>query len=161
VIYPGYPRQDVGESDAAHRFRIKRDAAHVDGLLPEGSAKRRHLREPHAFILGLSLNHVTQSPLVVWPGSHVLMRESFVAAFAGVDPDHWGDVDVTDTYQATRAKVFAQCPRVEVPSKPGEAVLLDRHLVHGVAPWGEDTGPAEGRMIAYFRPQFTRIGDWL
>jgi hypothetical protein len=31
-----------------------------------------------------------------------------------------------------------------------------------VAPWGEGaTAPPEGRMIAYFRPEFLRIADWL
>ena len=32
VVYPGYPGRDPGESDAAHRYRHRRYAAHVDGL---------------------------------------------------------------------------------------------------------------------------------
>ena len=32
VIYPGYPKPRVGESEAAGRYRVKRDAAHLDGL---------------------------------------------------------------------------------------------------------------------------------
>ena len=151
VVFPGYPRQDAGESDAAHRFRYNRDAAHVDGLLPEGPDKRRHLREPHDFILGLPLDDVSASPLVVWPGSHLMMRAAFKEVFAGVPSDAWGDLDVTEVYQSTRHKVFESCPRVEVVASPGQAILLDRHVLHGVAPWAQD---AEGdmRMIAYFRP---------
>ena len=159
VVFPGYPKQDEGESDAAHRFRRNRDAAHVDGLLPEGPDRRRHLREPHGFILGLPLNDVAASPLVVWPGSHVIIREAFTARFAGIAPEDWGDEDVTEAYQAARREVFACCVRTEVVAKPGQAILLDRHLVHGVAPWAAD---AEGdmRMIAYFRPLIAPA-DWL
>lgn len=159
VVFPGYPQQDAGESDAAHRFRRNRDAAHVDGLLPEGPQKRRHLREPHGFILGLPLDHVTASPLVVWRGSHEMVRAAFRDAFADVPPAQWGDLDVTEVYQATRRDVFARCERIEVVAAPGQAILLDRHILHGVAPWAEG---AEGdmRMMAYFRPQVS-IADWL
>jgi len=34
IVYHGYPKRDVGESEANHRFRRNRFAAHVDGLLP-------------------------------------------------------------------------------------------------------------------------------
>ena len=45
---------------------------------------------------------------------------------------------------------------------PGEAVLVHRHLVHGVAPWGEQaSGSPDGRMIAYIRPEFPTIAAWL
>ena len=158
VVFPGYPQQDDEESDAAHRYRRNRDAAHVDGLLPEGPEKRRHLREPHGFILGLPLNDCAASPLVVWKGSHQLMRDAFAAAFDGLPPEDWGDVDVTDIYQTTRREVFESCERVEVHARTGQAVLLDRHLVHGVAPWGDALG--EMRMIAYFRP-LVPYADWL
>ncbi len=161
VVFPGYPKQDADESDAAHRFRLNRDAAHVDGLLPEGPARRRHLREPHAFVLGLPLNVASGSPLVVWRGSHVIVRRAFAAAFAGVAPKDWGDVDVTDVYQAARREVFDTCERVELPALPGEATLLDRHVVHGVAPWGDGTAPPEGRMVAFFRPMVRETADWL
>ena len=160
IVYGGYPRQDPDESDAAHRFRVKRDAAHMDGLLPEGAQRRRHLREPHAFIVGLPLNDVQSSPLVVWPGSHLIMREAFAHLLEGFEPEDWGDVDVTQGYQAARKKVFEVCDRVELPMRPGEVVLLDRHLIHGVAPWaGPDV--AEGRQIAYFRPMVRSVADWL
>ena len=159
VVFPGYPKQDSNESDAAHRFRRNRDAAHVDGLLPEGPDKRRHLREPHGFILGLPLDQVKASPLVVWRGSHKLMRDAFGKAFAGAHPSDWGDLDVTDMYQATRRQVFETCERVEVVASPGQAILLDRHILHGVAPWAKDA-LGQMRMMAYFRPQIAPA-DWL
>lgn len=159
IVYPGYPGQDADDTDAAHRFRLNRDAAHMDGLLPEGPDKRRHLREPHGFILGMALNAATASPLVVWQNSHLVMQAAFAKAYAGVSPRHVGDIDVTDIYQAARREVFASCARVEVPTAVGEAVILLRHLVHGVAPWAGDA-PPEGRMIAYFRPQIDPA-DWI
>ena len=92
VTYPGYPRRDAGESDSVHRYRLNRDAAHLDGLLPEGPDRRRHLREPHGWILGLALTEAAPgvAPLVVWEGSHEVMRAAFRAAFDGVAPEGWG-----------------------------------------------------------------------
>ena len=77
VTYPGYPRQDAGESDAQARYRRRRDAAHVDGLLPIGPHRRRMLKEPHAWILGLPVTEcgAGAAPLVVWEGSHEVMRD--------------------------------------------------------------------------------------
>jgi hypothetical protein len=158
VVFPGYPQKDPDESDAAHRYRRNRDAAHVDGLLPEGPHKRRHLREPHGFILGLPLTDCSASPLVVWKGSHHLMRAAFAEAFDGIPSDTWGDIDVTDIYQETRKTAFEACERVEIFARPGQAILLDRHLLHGVAPWGQAQG--EMRMIAYFRPLIP-FAKWL
>jgi hypothetical protein len=38
---------------------------------------------------------------------------------------------------------------------------VDRFALHGVAPWRSgDTAPPEGRMIAYFRPEFDDPTDW-
>mgnify|MGYP000244669511 CR=1 FL=1 len=159
VVYPDYPKRDATESDAAHRFRKTRDAAHMDGLLPEGPDKRRHMREPHGFIVGIALNEATASPLVVWEGSHLIMQAAFAAAYADVPPEHYGDVDVTDVYQVARRAVFERCPRLEIPTVVGEAVFLHRHLIHGVAPW-EGHAPVEGRMIAYFRPMIAPV-DWI
>ncbi len=159
VVYPGYPQKDIDESDASHRFRVERCAAHMDGLLPEGPRKRRHLREPHAFILGLPMNDCASSPLVVWPGSHLIMQEAFALIFKGLRPEDWGDVDVTDVYQKARRTVFERIEPVPVQMSLGQSVLLHRHLIHGVAPW---SGPQSGlRMIAYFRPQFADISSWL
>ncbi len=164
ITFPGYPLRDADESEAAHRFRRRRDAAHLDGLLPEGPEKRRHLREPHAWILGIALTEADAgaAPLIVWEGSHRVVRAAFEQAFRGIAPEVWGDVDVTEIYQAARARVFESCPRREVPLQVGETVLLHRMVIHGVAPWadGAEADP-EGRAIAYFRPCFGDPADWL
>ena len=158
IVYPGYPQRDPIESEANHSFRIKRFAAHVDGLLPEGPKRRRFLREPHAFILGLPLNVSTSAPLMVWPGSQVIMGAAF-GELAGA-PDLM-QVDLTEVYQAARRRVFEQIEPEPIVAQPGQAVLLHRHLLHGVAPWGKGgTASQEGRMIAYFRPQFSVL-EWL
>lgn len=161
VVYPGYPRRDPDEGEAAHRFRRDRDGAHLDGLLPEGPERRRHLREPHAFILGLPLTEVTEgtAPFVVWEGSHRVIGRAFAAALGGVDPADCGEIDLTEVYQAARREVFATCPRVVVTARPGEAILCHRRAIHGTAPW---TGPAaEGRIVAWFRPLLPQAADWL
>lgn len=162
VTYPGYPLQDADESAAAHRFRRDRDAAHLDGLLPLGPEKRRHLVEPHAWILGVALTEADAAPLVVWEGSQDVIRRAFTQAFTGVAPADWAQVDVTNIYKAARAEVFAKCPRVEVPLAVGEAVLVHRMAIHGVAPWAEGASadPA-GRAIAYFRPCVQDPAEWL
>jgi len=164
VCYPGYPQPSPEESEAAYSFRRNRDAAHVDGLLAEGPEKRRYLKEPHAYILGVTLTQQSAdaAPLAVWKGSHRIMTPMFAEAFAGRPPETWRDVDITAAYQQARRQVFATCERMTLPTSPGEAVLVHRHLVHGVAPWGERaTAQPEGRMIAYLRPEFPSIGDWL
>lgn len=159
VVFPGYPAQDAGDTDAAHAFRVTRCAAHVDGLHAEGMPQRRHLREAHSFILGLPLNASMASPLVVWPGSHAIMRATFTACFDGVPPTQWGDVDVAAAYQDARRRVFASCPQVAVTAQPGQVVVLDRHLLHGVAPW-DAAITDQCRKIAYFRP-LGAVADWL
>lgn len=156
VMYPGYPRPRAGESEAAFRYRQRRDAAHVDGLLGVGQPKMRMLKEQHAYILGLPLTECDDkaSPLVVWEGSHKRMWTAFEAALAHLPPESWADVDLTAIYQATRAEVFETCPRVSVAAAPGEAYLVHRLALHGVAPWQEGAkAPEAGRMIAYFRPE--------
>nr|WP_216859325.1 hypothetical protein [Sulfitobacter aestuariivivens] len=158
IVFPGYPKQDRGESDANHRYRITRFAAHVDGLLPEGPARRRYLREPHAFILGLPLNVSNAAPLTVWPRSQRIMGQAFRDVTANKDPSQ---VDLTQAYQAARRRCFEQIAPLTITAAPGQAILLHRHLLHGVAPWAEDhTAPPEGRMIAYFRPQYS-AARWL
>ena len=164
VCYPGYPRPSAEESEAAYNFRRRRDAAHVDGLLAEGPEKRRRLKEPHAYILGITLTEQSAdaAPLTVWTGSHRVMAAMFATTFAGLPPERWQEVDVTGPYQEARRQVFASCERVALPSAPGEAVLVHRHLLHGVAPWGEGANAtAEGRIIAYLRPEFPDVGCWL
>ncbi|QXT38293.1 hypothetical protein [Gymnodinialimonas ceratoperidinii] len=164
VTHPGYPGRDPEESAANHRFRRDRDAAHLDGLLPVGPEKRRQLREPHAWILGIALNAASAqaAPLVVWDGSHEIIRRAFAQGFDGIAPHDWATRDVTETYRAARADVFERCERIEVPLRPGQSVLLHRMTIHGVAPWkaGADA-PPEGRATAYFRPLVARPEDWL
>lgn len=160
AVYPGYPQPSPEESEAAYGFRLRRDAAHLDGLLPIGPDKRRMVKEPHAWILGLPLTAPHGAPLVVWEGSHILMQAALAKALAGHGPAHWGEVDVTEAYQAARAEVFRSCKRIEVPGRPGEAVVLHRHLIHGVAPWG-DAGGQDGRIVAYFRPLMASVADWM
>lgn len=164
AVYPGYPRPSPDETPAAQAFRRNRDAAHLDGLLAEGPEKRRRVAEPHGFILGISLTpaDARAAPLVVWPGSATLLRGALRAAFGAAPPETWGKIDVTGAYQAARAQVFERCPRVEVPMRPGDAVLLDRLTLHGVAPWAEGAKAApEGRITAYFRPVLPSVADWL
>jgi len=156
VTWPGYPRPRSGEGEAAFRYRRKRDAAHVDGLHAAGPDRRRMLRERHAYILGLPLTECDPgaSPLSLWEGSHRVMRAAFARALDPVPEAQWAATDLTEVYKAARQEVFATCPRVTVPAKPGEAYLVHRLALHGVAPWREGAwAPAEGRMIAYFRPE--------
>lgn len=164
AVWPGYPQPDPGEDASAHRFRLTRDSAHLDGLLPIGPERRRMLREPHGWILGLPLTEAEAgaAPLVVWEGSHLILRAALARAYAGHPPETWGDVDVTEAYAEARREAFRSCPRVELPARPGEATLLDRRLLHGVAPWavGAKAEP-DGRVIAYFRPTLPTVADWI
>ena len=159
AIYPGYPRPKEGESAAAASYRMTRDAAHVDGLLPVGPKRRRMIREPHAYILGLPLTHVppNASPLVVWEGSHRIMQAAFRESLGSRPVADWPDIDLTGAYHAARRQCFDTCKRVELPARPGEAVLLHRLALHGMAPWRADDGSA--RLVAYFRPE-TTFEDW-
>lgn len=159
IIYAGYPRQDAEESDANHRFRIKRCAAHVDGLLPVGPDKRRYPQEFHAYILGLPLNAVAAAPTVVWRGSHKIMQPALAEVIGDAPPDQ---MDVTEAYQAARREVFARCEMVKLHPKVGEAMLIHRFALHGTHPWDDTSSidAPDGRMIAFFRPE-TTASDWL
>jgi len=162
VIRPGYPQPSAEETPAAFAFRQTRDAAHLDGLLPIGPDKRRMVKEPHAWILGLPLNDTTASPLTVWEGSHDILRTALQGALSPHPPETWGDIDITDAYQRARRDIFATCRRIELPARPGEATLLHRLTLHGVAPWRpDDQAPPAGRMIAYLRPQLASVHQWL
>ena len=162
VIRAGYPQPSAQETPAALAYRRDRDAAHLDGLLPIGPQKRRLVKEPHAWILGLPLNDTTASPLTVWEGSHEVLRATLLTALHPHPPETWGNVDITDAYQQARKQVFATCRRIELPAKPGEATLLHRLTLHGVAAWKPtDHAPPEGRMIAYLRPQLSTVEAWL
>lgn len=162
VIRSGYPQPSPEESPAAFAYRRDRDAAHLDGLLPIGPLKLRMVKEPHAWILGLPLNDAPAAPLTVWEGSHEVLRAALFAALRPHPPETWGEVDLTEAYQTARRIVFATCARREVPVQPGEATLLHRLTLHGVAAWRPgDHAPPEGRMIAYLRPMLPSVAAWL
>jgi hypothetical protein len=164
ICYPGYPQPMSTETDAAFKFRRYRDAAHVDGLLPEGPNRRRFLREWHGFILAIPLLDYDSdaSPFVIWEGSHEVVREAFESLFKNRSPDEWTSIDVTDAYHDVRRRIFKTCRRVEIAVKPGEAYLVHRLALHGVAPWmaAQDSTCRE-RVICYFRPETGAIGQWL
>ena len=164
ITYPGYPKPREGESDAAFQFRKNRDAAHVDGVLGIGSPKRRFVREPHAYILGMPLNDFDAgaSPMVVWEGSHQIMQDAFQDAFECLTDAQIRETDITDLYKEVRKHVFNTCNRVEVHANVGEAYVLHPMCLHGVAPWATKAiAQPEGRMIAYFRPAVRSALDWL
>lgn len=156
IIYPGYPAPDPDQSEAQHRYRRDRHAAHVDGLLPEGTERRRFAREYHAYILGLPLNPVAVAPTVVWPGSHHIMRRALAGAIGRAEI---GTVDVTQAYHNARKEVFATGPPVPLIAQPGQAFVIHRLALHGTASWEGPPGP--GRMVAFFRPEFEDPRDWL
>jgi hypothetical protein len=164
VVYPGYPQPMATETTAAFRYRRDRAAAHLDGLLPEGPQRRRHLREHHAFVLGIPLVEAgaEASPLVVWEGSHEIFRRLFRNRFRDIPPDAWREIDCTEFYQSTRRRIFETCPRVAIAAQPGEAYLVHRLCLHGIAPWGKRASATpDGRMIVYFRPQIGGAERWL
>jgi len=164
ICYPGYPMPMDGESPGRTRYRRERDAAHVDGLLPEGPERRRHLREHHGFILGIPMVEfdADASPFVVWEGSHEIVRDAFRRRFDGLPPGCWGEEDITDIYHAARAQAFVECRRVEIHARPGEAFIAHRLVLHGMAPWRDGAIATEdGRMICYFRPDPFGPFEWL
>lgn len=100
---------------------------------------------------------------MVWEGSHDILRAALAEALRGHDPQDWARVDLTEPYRAARARIFDSCRRVPLHARPGEAYLLHRLALHGVAPWEEGAeASVEGRMIAYFRPLLANdTADWL
>jgi len=164
VCYPGYPKPMDGDSDANFAFRRDRDAAHVDGVRRHEPDRRRFLLEHHGFILGIPMvsSSADASPLAIWEGSHHMVREAFRVVLAEIPPDQWSEIDITEAYHAVRREIFGTCNRVTVPARPGEAYLIHRLALHGVAPWSTtaEAGP-DGRMIAYFRPETGKSEDWI
>lgn len=164
AVFPGYPRPRVGENDAAFRYRKNRDAAHVDGIIGKGQAKRRFVEEPHAFVLGLPLNEAEAgaAPLVVWERSHHVMRRALQARLDATQGADLSTVDVTEAYQQARRECFETCRRVELHTPPGGAILLHRLALHGVAPWQSGASADSGRLIAYFRPPMAGgVAQWI
>ena len=74
----------------------------------QGTERRRVIEEPHAYILGIPLNEapVEAAPLVLWEGSHVIMRDALEKALQPHPEEMWDQVDVTEVYQAARREVF-------------------------------------------------------
>ena len=164
VCYPGYPQPTPQESRDAYRFRVNRAAAHIDGVMPEGPERRRHLRQHHAFILGIPMVEVSRnaSPFTIWEGSHEIVRQTFEERFRDLAWQDWGEEDITDMYRAMRRRAFDSCRRVEITANPGEAYLVHRLALHGIAPWGQGaTAGEDGRMICYFRPELVDAESWL
>jgi hypothetical protein len=162
VCFPGYPQRSADEAEGAFRFRRDRDAAHIDGVSRFGG--RRRLGDSHGFVLGLPLTHAPAdaAPLVVWESSHEIVRRALRARLQHLPLELWADEDITDAYAAARRECFERCRRVLVHAEPGEAYLIHRLTLHGIAPW--HAAHAGKRAIAYFRPNpFPRAerGWWL
>ncbi len=69
------------------------------------------------------------------------------------------DVDITDAYTAARKRVFETCPRVALPGRPGQAVLLHRLSLHGVAPWRDGARRPRHRPHDRLFPPASAIGQ--
>ena len=165
VCYPGYPRRGVDESKSSFDYRSKRDAAHVDGLHPIGKKRVRMLREQHAFILGIpaTISSRKAAPLVVWEGSHKIIKHYFESAYSKINPQNWKEIDITKLYHQARNEIFDKCKRVEIHARPGESYIVHRMALHGVAPWdGRAKSSKDGRVIVYFRPEMDlEASSWL
>lgn len=164
VLYPGYPGFSGDESEAAHHYRLNRDAAHIDGLLRVGKQRRRFLLEHHAFILGIPVVPFPENaaPFVVWRGSHNEARKVFEKELGHHPAALWHEIDLTDIYHALRRRIFERCERVELHVEPGQCFLAHRLSLHGMAPWSDAAAATEdGRMMCYFRPALHNVQDWL
>lgn len=164
ICYPAYPQPMIGESEAAFRYRRDKCAAHIDGILPEGEKRRRHLREHHRFILGIPLTHYDEgaAPLVVWEGSHEIVRQTLRQCYGDLPAALWGDVDITEVYRDLRNRIFDECERIEIIAEPGESYIVHRLALHGIAPWRSPAvADPDCRVICYFRPETPSPEDWL
>ena len=177
IFWKGYPKKDQSETEKAFKYRLKKYSAHVDGLIPIGSKKRRFAKEFHAFILGIPImnNRIDSAPLVVWEGSHIIFRNLFRKLYTGLSKKKVSKLDVTEIYQKYRRKVFSTCTFRKVVSQKNQPYILDRHLLHGVIPWNETVNispmsyqndvfrlnPMFGRIVVYFRPSYKNSIDWV
>ncbi|MEM7528121.1 MAG: hypothetical protein AAF416_10610 [Pseudomonadota bacterium] len=168
ICYPGYPAApQPEESEAAFRYRRDRDAAHLDGL-ERDAARNRRLSEAHAFILGIPISDPPPeaAPFTIWEGSHEILRRAFHQRLHALPAQAWCTEDITATYVAARRQIFAECKRVTLPARAGEAYVAHRLSLHGMAPWPPEThqrgveGQAEDwRPIVYFRPELPKLSD--
>ena len=154
------PRRE--ESEAAFSFRLKRDAAHVDGLLAEGPEQAPHPEGAARLYPRPDADRAIRRRSTAYRVGGLAsasMRDMFEKAARRPCA---GDL----ARHRPHRRLSGGAPRrssppaggSRLPSAPGEAVLLHRHLLHGVAPWGEvPTASADGRMIAYFRPEFPKL----
>ena len=149
TVTPGYPRHGEEDTEAAWRYRVRRRAAHVDGL-ERDAARRRRLSETHGFVLGIPLGDETGGAFTLWRGSHEVMRAAFREALNGTPVERWREVDVTDAYTAARARCFEECEPMEIAPGLGASYAAHPLALHGVAPWEGEGGGR--RPIAYFRP---------
>ena len=164
VCMPGYPQPGPQEPESAHRYRVNRDAAHIDGLRRVEPERRRFLDEYHGFILGIPMQEFGKgaSPFVVWEGSHLIAAKAFNDFYRDIPSDKWSSVDATDLYHSIRRQMFEQCKRVEISLRPGQCFVVHRFALHGMAAWREPQGVSvEGRMISYFRPEIDDPVAWL
>lgn len=155
TTFPGYPKPRDGDTEQGFAYRKNRFAAHIDGLLPIGPDKRRHLLEPHLFILGITLDEGSKdtAPLVVWEGSHEIIRNAFRPLLMSGTQTADNAVDLTPAYYEARKTIFETCQSRALLPKPGQAVVLHRLCLHGIGPWpSRITSEISQRSIAYFRP---------
>lgn len=152
VVFPGYPRHGVEDTEASFRFRRNRFAAHVDGLERFGPDRRRRLNETHSVLLGIPLadHPLGASPFVIWRGSHEIMRTALRDVLGAVPRTAWFETDITDAYVAARKRCFEECEAVPVTAPLGGAYVMHPLALHGVAPW--EAATAAPRAVAYFRP---------
>lgn len=164
ICYPGYPKPMASEGVAAFNYRIKKCAAHVDGILPLGNNRRRFVREHHAFIFGIPLSRFNRfaSPLVIWEGSHHIILDTFHKIFSSLSSSEWPQLDVTFQYKEARKKVFATCPKKVIWVPLGGCFVLHRMCLHGISPWAKNAQAEPcGRIMAYFRPKLLCEKNWI
>jgi len=110
----------------------------VDGLLAIGPERRRFVHEPHQYVLGIPLGscNAQASPLVIWEGSHRIIRAAFKSVLDSLPVAQWGSVDLTEVYHQARKDCFEHCPQKEHSCPAGACYVLHRLALHGIAPWG-------------------------
>jgi len=124
VCYPGYPQPSEQEAESAYAYRLYRDAAHIDGIIKGG--EHRYLTELHRYILAIPMVEFSNdaSPFVVWEGSHKIIQQRLSSYLSDYPPDQWGNIPISDVYNAARKEVFEKCQRLELALTPGQAIVV-------------------------------------